>query len=184
VILRAKTMILTKDVRRHVALVNQQGALSPYFAFHSSERGKWNDIPFISAAFGAGSWLPNTESLIIRLQQHLVIVLKLADKFAETSEHDSAVSLRSHSIITLTGLLELYRLLVRYPLSVPAVVKEAQRRCGDILKMIANITERMLKEDWKQMADFVRVRFNVRIVASAAFSPGGDNETWADERAS
>lgn len=184
-ILRAKTMILTKDVRRHVALVNQQGALSPCFAFlSSSERGEWNDAPFISAAFGAGSWLPGTESLIIRLQQHLVIILKLADKFAETSEHDSAVSLRSHSVITLTGLLELYRLLVKYPLSAPVVVKEAQRRCGDILKMTANITERMLKEDWKQMADFFRVRLNFRIVTFAVFSLGKVNETWADERVS
>jgi hypothetical protein len=118
-----------------------------------------HDTPPRSTVYGAGSWLPQTETLTIRLQQHLLIVLKLTDKFAETGEHDSTVSLRSHSIITLTGLSELYRLLVRHPLSAPAVAKEAQRRCGDISKMIANITERMLKEDWKQTADLVQVRF-------------------------
>ena len=118
---------------------------------------------------GADSWLRQTEILIIRLQQHVVIVLKLADKFAETSEHDSTVSLRSHSVITLTGLSELYGLLVRHPLSTPAVAKEAQRRCGDILKMIANITEKMLKEDWRQMANFVRVRLGVHPLISRGF---------------
>lgn len=120
-----------------------------------------NGIQSLLTAFGAGSWLQQTEILIIRLQKHIVIVLKLADKFAETSEHDSTVSLRSHSVITLTGLSELYRLLVRHPLSTPAVAKEAQRRCSDILKMIANITEKMLKEDWRQMANFVRVRLGI-----------------------
>jgi hypothetical protein len=133
-ILRAKTMILMKDVRRHVALVNQQGALSLYFPFLSSGHGKWNDVPSLSTAFRSWLLVTQTEFLIIRLQQHLVVVLKLADKFAETSEHDSIVSLRSHSIITLTGLSELYRLLVRHPLSTPAVAKEAQTRCSGYLE--------------------------------------------------
>jgi len=42
--------------------------------------------------------------------------------------------------------------------------------------MIANITEKMLKEDWKQVADFVRVRLSFRIVTSATFSLGRVNE--------
>ena len=147
-----------KDVRGHMALVNQQGALPP---LQTPRLRVWIGVQSLLIAFGAGSWLHQTETLIIRLQQHIVIVLKLADKFAETSEHDSTVSLRSHSVITLTGLSELYRLIVRHPLSTPAVVKEAQRRCADILQMIANITEKMLKEDWRQMANFVRVRLGV-----------------------
>lgn len=100
-----------KDIRRHVVLVNQQGALSHCFVLPSLRHGKC-----YSTAFGAGSWLCQTEVLIISLQQHLVIVLKLVNKFIEMSEHDSALSLCSHSIITLTRLSELYRFLVRYPL--------------------------------------------------------------------
>jgi len=160
-------MVLMKDVRGHMALANQQGGLPLHFAL--LECG----MVFILIAFGAGSWLHQTETLIIRLQQHIVIVLKLADKFAETSEHDSTVSLRSHSVITLTGLSELYRLLIRHPLSTPAVVKEAQRRCADILKMIANITEKMLKEDWRQMANFVRVRLCVHQFVATFIALGG-----------
>ena len=148
-------MVLMKDVRRHLALANQPGTLSLYFAFLALGHG--NGIQSPSPAFGVGSWLRQTEALIIRLQQHLVVLFRLVDKFVETSEHDSTVSLRSHSVVTLTGLFELYKLLVRHPLSTPAVAKEAQRRCGDILKMIVNITERMLNEDWKRVADFTRV---------------------------
>ena len=138
-----------------MALANQQGTLSLYFAFLAL--GYRNDARSPSLAFGVGSWLCQTEALIIRLQQHLVILFGLVDKFAETSEHDSTVSLRSHSVVTLTGLSELYKIFVRHPLSTPAAAKEAQRRCGDILKMIANITERMLNEDWKQVAGSARV---------------------------
>ena len=118
-----------------------------------------NGIQPPSVVLGPGFLLQlhQTEALIIHLQQHLTIVLKLAEKFAETKEHDNTVSLRSHSIITLAGLSELYKFLVKHPQSAPAVAKEAQRRCADTVKVVAGITEGMLKEDWKQMADFVRV---------------------------
>jgi len=184
-ILRAKTMVLMKDVRGHMALVNQQGALPLHPTLLVLECGN-GDQPLL-IAFGAGSWLRQAETLIIHLQQHVVVVLKLADKFTETSEHDSTVSLRSHSVITLTGLSELYRLLVRHPLSTPAMVKEAQKRCADILKMIANITEKMLKEDWRQVASFVRVRISVHppLFTSVTFRRAGlriDKRALQDNR--
>lgn len=51
------------------------------------------------------------------------------------------------------------------------------------MKMIANITERMLKEDWKQTTDLVQVRLNFCTVTFVAFSFWRVNETSADERA-
>lgn len=87
--------------------------------------------------------------------QHM---LDLARKYSDIGDRDRCIILRSNSLLTITGLLELYRSVSKGSVVTnPEDVPESSQKCEELLILLANTSLRMLEDDGQRIQNFIMV---------------------------
>jgi len=82
--------------------------------------------------------------------------------------------LRSNALLTITGLLELYRSVFEEgAVATTEVFLESRQRCEELLVLLANTSRQTIEEDGKRIENFVMVpppRYLSECLADSGFS--------------
>lgn len=96
--------------------------------------------------------------LIVRGTECLQHMLGLARKYSNIGDRDRCIILRSNALLTITGLLELYRSVFgQGAVATTGELLESRRRCGELLVLLANTSRQTLEEDGQRIKDFIMV---------------------------
>lgn len=102
------------------------------------------DIPFSGQTFSHSAIAMEIDSLtrmklIARGSECLQHMLGLARKYSDIGDRDRCMILRSNTLLTITGLLELYRSVLEDGV-VPTTeeLSESRQKCGELLVLLAD----------------------------------------------
>jgi hypothetical protein len=85
-------------------------------------------------------------------------MLGLAKKYSVIGDRDRCMILRSNALLTITGLLELYRsVLVEGVVATSEELLESRQKCGELLVLLANTSRQTLEEDGQRIKNFIMV---------------------------
>ena len=96
--------------------------------------------------------------LIVRGSECLQHMLGLARKYSDIGDRDRRMILRSNALLTITGLLELYRSVMRDGVVTMAEeLLESRQKCRELLVLLASISRQTLEEDGQRIKNFITV---------------------------
>ena len=85
-------------------------------------------------------------------------MLGLARKYSDIGDRDRCMILRSNSLLTVTGLLELYRSILKEDeVTTTEELLESRRKCKELLVLLANTSRQMLEDDGQRIQNFIMV---------------------------
>ena len=97
-------------------------------------------------------------------------MLGLARKYSDIGDRDRCMILRSNAVLTITGLLELYRsVLGKGIVATTEELLESRQKCGELLVLLVNTSRQTLEEDGRRIENFIMV-----------FSPHGLSQRLTD----
>jgi len=97
-------------------------------------------------------------TLIVNGSECLQHMLGLARKYSNIGDRDRCIILRSNALLTITGLLELYRsVLGEGVVATTEELLESRQSCGELLVLLANTSRQTLEEDGQRIKNFVMV---------------------------
>lgn len=112
---------------------------------------------------------PTRIKLIVRGSECLQHMLGLAKKYSDIGDRDRRMVLRSNALLTITGLLELYRSVMGEGVVTTAEEPlESRQKCGELLVLLANTSRQTLEEDGQRIKDFIMVSAPRRLSRSLA----------------
>jgi len=80
----------------------------------------------------------------------------LAKKYSNIGDRDRCMILRSNALLAVTGLLELYRSVLREGAVVTTEeFLESRQKCGELLVLLANTLRQMLEEDGQRIRNIM-----------------------------
>ena len=98
------------------------------------------------------------KKLIAHGSECLQHMLDLARKYSDIGDRDRCMILRSNSLLTITGLLELYRPVLKGSMvTVTEDLPESSRKCGELLVLLADTSRQMLEDDGQRIRSFIMV---------------------------
>lgn len=107
--------------------------------------------------------------LIVRGSECLQHMLGLAKKYSDIGDCDRRMVLRSNALLTITGLLELYRsVIVEGVVTTVEELLESRQKCGELLVLLANTSRQTLEEDGQRIKNFIMVSAPRRLSRSPA----------------
>lgn len=85
-------------------------------------------------------------------------MLDLARKYSDIGDRDRCMILRSNALLTISGLLELYRCVFEEGM-VAAIEEflESRQKCEELLALLANTTRQTVEEDGQRIEKFIMV---------------------------
>jgi len=104
--------------------------------------------------------------LIGRGSEYLQHIFSLTRKYSDIGDRDRCMILRSNALLTIGGLLELYRSV--FEEGVVATAEEfldSRKKCKELLILLANTSQKALEEDGQRIENFIMV-----------FSPGHSSQ--------
>lgn len=114
--------------------------------------------PFIHPAIVMQSGSLARIELIARGSKSLQHMLGLARKYSDIGDRDRCMILRSNALLTITGLLELYRpVLEEAAISTTEELLESGQKCKELLVLLANTSRQALEEDGQRIGNFIMV---------------------------
>lgn len=85
-------------------------------------------------------------------------MLGLARKYSDIGDRDRCMILLSNSLLTVTGLLELYRSILKEGVvTTTEEFLEPRRKCKELLVLLANTSRQMLEDDGQRIKNFIMV---------------------------
>ena len=98
------------------------------------------------------------KKLVARGSECLQRMLDLAKKYSGIGDRDRCMILRSNSLLTITGLLELYRSTLKGSVvTTTEDLPESSRKCEELLILLANTSRQMLEDDGQRIRSFIMV---------------------------
>lgn len=111
------------------------------------------------------SWLSDCRAFISSITTHSRDITTQLTEFSALGDHDSCVSLRYSSIITLTTLAEIYNLLAKHPLAAKGRESEFRVKCEDVLRGVVNMTEGLGGDDFNFLDPFLGVSASITYIS-------------------
>jgi len=96
--------------------------------------------------------------LVVRGSDCLRHMLDLARKYSQIGDHDRCMILRSNALLTIAGLLELYRSV--FEEGVVATVEdflESRQKCEELLVLLVDTLRDTMEEDGQRIENFIMV---------------------------
>ena len=85
-------------------------------------------------------------------------MLGLARKYSDIGDRDRCMILRSNALLTIAGLLELYRSVFEGGgVAMTEEFLESRQKCRELLILLAKTSRQMLEEDRQRIENFIMV---------------------------
>lgn len=96
--------------------------------------------------------------LIVQGSECLQHTFSLTRKYSDIGDRDRCMILRSNALLTIAGLLELYRSVFEEGVVATAEeLLESRRKCEELLVLLANTSQKTLEEDGQRIENFIMV---------------------------
>ena len=112
--------------------------------------------------------------LIERGSEHLQHMLGLARKYSDIGDRDRCMILRSNALVTIAGLLELYRCIFgEGVVSTMEELLESRQKCEELLVLLTNTLQQTMEEDGRRIENIIMVPYlsvspDVLLIATSA----------------
>jgi len=120
-------------------------------------------IPFLRQTFKHSAIATGIDSLtrielIVCGSECLQHMLGLARKYSDIGDRDRCMILRSSVLLSIAGLLELYRSVLKEGVvATKGELLESRQKCKELLVLLANTSLQTLKEDGQRIGNFITV---------------------------
>ena len=81
----------------------------------------------------------------------------LASKYSDVGDRDRCMILRSNTLLTIAGLLELHRPVFEDSTVATEDLLGSRRKCKELLIHLANTARQTMEEDGRRIEDFITV---------------------------
>ena len=145
---RVRTMLLIRKSRKLIAQYSSERK-------HTCVRGFLCSFPTYLGN-PTLAWLTQCSEVCTELGERVQLLAKLITKFAAANDHDSCVSLRMCSLVSLSNLGELYHILSHHPLwKLPRI---SLKQCEQTMYRLSDIsTELMNGNDMRHLPPYAGV---------------------------
>lgn len=149
-ILRTKTFLWLKDVKKYLEELQNNGELlvSPL------SRPPWIDYSIIAMMYDPRKRV----NLIAMGSECLEHMLGLARKYSNIGDCDRSMILHSNTLLTITGLLELHRSIFEEgAIAATEDFLESRQKCKELLLLLANTAQQAMEGEGQRIRDFITV---------------------------